>query len=942
MNATYHIRRATQQGLRPAAEDNLPRSARVSDPAETADRRSPEVLETFGRAGGLVGRPSHSAQSPSHSARGRTFPAGLSLLLLGATLLGMPTDVHALCGLDGAVREQLRSVDDPEAVRALTQKIRLHATCSACHFAKWGGPRNEYGSAINTLLKLSDREDPVRQRDAGRRMMDIPANPLLADSPTFGELFQQGRFPARSIETPMPPFDDVSATSRSGLQARPDGSDGPGDPSYGITVEQARELVQKVEADLRFGILQLSRTEEITSEVAEALAEFRGEMLILGLKSLSPEVATALAKSQAANVWLHSVTSVSPEASEAISKLRGHLVLTGLAELDSVPLAEKLAARPGALSFPYLKRLTPVVAAALSKSERRLTLAGLTDVLPEVQEKLAETVGSLSLPSLKSLDSLPLAKKLAASVVLLPEVERLSAEQTELLLGVKGQGSIWGRVCLPLAAVTPEVANVLSRNPSPVNLTLVGKGPLSDSLLRTLLRSRLKLTLRDVEELTAEQNRIAAEALAGTSPTGPLDLPRLSLPSLRKLDSALLAEALGESSGFNFPGVKEISPEAAAALGALPEKEYIGPEMKKIMGPSGKLSFPSLEELSPEVARLLLKKRWISISLPALQEVSLETVRLLARQSARLTLGIPALPFEFAGAFEEAPTEMTLGGGSIVFPYVTDLSPEAARILVKSLNRGVESRGGNVRTSKSPRLIFGGKQERVVAGFPRLSPELAKELAQYEGSLEIQGLGELPAESAAALASFPGPYLVLSGPFSEKLSPAAAESLSKIPGVLRISLRQLDSVPLAARFARQIGWTLYTLETVSREAAPTLCKYKQPFKSRALTVLDSPELARRFVEGTTSGNAITLPALSVLSPEAAEILGEGSKSMYLGLTVLDSAAVARSLSKSRQGVNLPRLRATAPEVIAILKESTSIKTPSLDSLYVVSKSSGRS
>jgi hypothetical protein len=33
------------------------RSARVSDPAETADRRSPETAETIGRAGGSVGRP---------------------------------------------------------------------------------------------------------------------------------------------------------------------------------------------------------------------------------------------------------------------------------------------------------------------------------------------------------------------------------------------------------------------------------------------------------------------------------------------------------------------------------------------------------------------------------------------------------------------------------------------------------------------------------------------------------------------------------------------------------------------------------------------------------------------------------------------------------------------------------------------------------------------
>ena len=35
-------------------------------------------------------------------------------------------------------------------------------------------------------------------------------------------------------------------------------------------------------------------------------------------------------------------------------------------------------------------------------------------------------------------------------------------------------------------------------------------------------------------------------------------------------------------------------------MGSLPDKEYIGPEMKKIMGPSGDLNFPTLEELSPE------------------------------------------------------------------------------------------------------------------------------------------------------------------------------------------------------------------------------------------------------------------------------------------------------------------------------------------------------
>jgi hypothetical protein len=324
----------------------------------------------------------------------------------------------------------------------------------------------------------------------------------------------------------------------------------------------------------------------------------------------------------------------------------------------------------------------------------------------------------------------------------------------------------------------------------------------------------------------------------------------------------------------------------------------------------------------------------LSISLPALQDVSLETVRLMARQTFRLNLGVPALPPEFADAFAETPTDMNMGGGYILFPSLNDLSPEAARILVRSLNRGVQDLG-YTRLSKSPKLYIGGDFGFPSSGFPTLSAALAVELAKYEGILAIQGLGQLPAESAAAFESFPGPYLILSGPAAERLSPEAAESLAKVPGVLQIQLRHLDSVPLAERFARQINWTLYNLETVSREAAPALSQYKQFFHLRALTVLDSPELARRFVEDSSSGG-ITLPALTTLTPEAAEIVAAGSRSIYLGLTVLDSPEVARALTKSQNGVKLPRLRAAAPEVIAILKENKSIQTPSLESLYVLS------
>lgn len=833
-----------------------------------------------------------------------------SLLLLGVALLGIPTKVHAVCGLDGAVGEQLRDA------KQISRKTSLSfGSCSVCHLASSGGPRNEYGNAINTLLRLNEgaRNDPVRQRDAGQRVNEILANPLSDTSPTYGELFQQGRFPARSLVRRDPPLPEVPARV-----------------SENITVQQARELVQEVEAESRFGILQLSRTYEITPTVAEALAEFRGEMLILGLKSLSPEVATALAKSQAANVWLHSVTSVSPKAAEALVKLPGHLFLTSLAELDSVPLAEKLAAQPGALSFPYLTTISPEIAAALAKNDKSLTLAGLTDVPLNVQEKLAETVGGLSLPNLTSLDSLPLTKKLAASVVLLPELKKLAAEQAELLLGAKFQGSFFGGIYLPLAAVTPEVAEVLAANPNAVNLTLIGDGPLPDVVFRTLVRSRVKLTLRDLEQLTAGQISIVAEELADrTTRPGMVEFATLSLPNLKKLDSALLAETLAKANGFSFPGVTEISPEAAAALGAFPDAEA--------MRPSGALSFPNLQALSTERAGLLMKRRWQSISLPALEEVSLETIRLMAKQTSSLTLGIPTLPAEFADAFAELPMRQPMAGDNISFPHLTDLSPEAARILVKSLNRGFRE-GLIVKFSNSPRLSFGG-----VAGFATLSPALAAELAKYEGNLAIENLGELPAESAAALASYPGPRLSLSGPAVERLSPEAAAALAKSSAILHIPLRHLGSKPLAERFVQQSGSsTFYNLETVSREAAPALTQYNSFFDLRALTVLDSPEMARRFVEGTTTGNSITLPALSVLSPEAAEILAAGSKTLYLGLTVMDSAEVARALSKSRQKVQLPRLRAATPEVIAILKQANSIEMLPLDTVYVLRQATDQS
>lgn len=580
------------------------------------------------------------------SPRGAWLRSGLGLCL-GLVWLCQPTRVFAICGLQAAIFEQLRSVQDRDAALVWSQQIsqRRGGLCCLCHVSDYG-PRNRYGSAIDLLLTGNDREDSLRKREAGRRVSEIPANPTFPDSPTFGDLIQQGILPASDL-TP-----DLLASRN--LFAK---------PSLEITVQQAKELVQQVQGESRFGILQLSGTYEISPEVAEAIAQFRGEMLILGLKSLSLEVAQALAESQAATVWLHSITSVTPEAAEAIARVPGYLVLSGLVELDSVPLAEKLAGRPGALSFPYLKSLTPETATALGRNCDALNLGGMTDASREVQDRLAETAGPLTMPSLTSLDSLPLTRKLAAGFaqsVLLPAIKTLSVEQSREIASTK-RNLFFGGTLLPLTVMTEEVATVFANHPEAGRLELMGS-EISEASLRILAESQLSIGLLELDSLSIEQIEILAAA-PDSVPGGPFGTrAKFHLPNLKRLDSALLATTLLRCSP-EFGGVTTISPAAAAALASVPNRELKYPDGTVRVLPPYSLSFPSLEELPPETARLLMTRPWSAIALPALKDVSLETVRSLARQTSHLTLGLTTLPPEFASAFGEmASNEFDLGG----------------------------------------------------------------------------------------------------------------------------------------------------------------------------------------------------------------------------------------------------------------------------------------
>lgn len=823
---------------------------------------------------------------------------GLCMSLILACC-GMPPEARAICGLDAAFVEQVRTLEDPAARQAWAGWFarRGGAACNACHVAGFG-PRNPYGSALEMLLSGNDRDDPVRKREAGRRVNQIPANPSLPDSPTFGDLIRRGIPPAADFATEIPEGEAFPAT-----------------PAEMLNVFSARGLVIRTEAESRFEVLQLSQVHELDAESAAALAEFRGEFLILGLKTLTPDVARSLAASRAANVWLHSLTSVAPEAAEAIASLPGHLVMSGLVELDSLPLATKLAQRPGVLSLPCLKRVGPEVAAALGENKRGLSLAAVSELSPEAEAALAASIAPLSLPGLQSLHSLPLTEKLAtgcAASVLLPRLKTLSVEQARIIAGAEFR-VFWGGISLPLTAMTEEVATAFAAGSGKLRLTL-GAGAISDPSLQILVKALFPLELREVDAFNDEQVRILAAAG---------ERKRIIASGLQALDSALLAETLLRCGG-SFAGVTRISPEAAAALGSTPAAET---DKKPL--PTG-LVFPSLEALDDETARLLASRPWPRISLPSLRQVSSEAVRLLARRTSSLELGIGTMTPEVASAFGEMASDpVNLGGGLLIVSALTDLSPEAARTLVRALARGkeIQSPIGQGGLDRAPQLFIGGRLPAIFG--PPLTAAVATELAAYRGRLSIAGIREFSPQAATALAAYRGPALGLAGPVIDKPSPETAAALAGFPGRLEIDLRVLDSVPLAERF-RRTSDRLDDLEFISPEAVASAVQKDGFFTLRRLTVLDSPELAARLIQDS-SGQV--LPSLQRITPAAAEVLVTSPNKVALGLRVLDDPALATILTKARKGVMLPRLRAATPEVIAILKNAGAVEIPFVGDLY---------
>ena len=117
------------------------------------------------------------------------------------------------------------------------------------------------------------------------------------------------------------------------------------------------------------------------------------------------------------------------------------------------------------------------------------------------------------------------------------------------------------------------------------------------------MQTQLRIVLREVESLNSEQVQILAIASGFVSGGQFGGQAKVSMPKLKTLDSALLAQTLLQCSS-DCGGVVTISPEAATALAGVPNREAINPSgTARVLPPYG-LSFPCLQELNPATDKL--------------------------------------------------------------------------------------------------------------------------------------------------------------------------------------------------------------------------------------------------------------------------------------------------------------------------------------------------
>lgn len=236
-----------------------------------------------------------------------------------------------------------------------------------------------------------------------------------------------------------------------------------------------------------------------------------------------------------------------------------------------------------------------------------------------------------------------------------------------------------------------------------------------------------------------------------------------------------------------------------------------------------------------------------------------------------------------------------------------------------------------------------------------LTPRQARELAGLKTrSLVLDGVTDLDADTAAAIAAFPGVALHLNG--LRSLDPNTAAALATFPG-LRLQLdglKELDT-ETAAALARFVGASLHLdgLERLDADAATALaaCPCLRLHVGRiagrtALDMPDAPALVRLHATAlATTDGRVAFPKLAKLSPGAAAAVvaidsWDGNLPGITAFEAVDSVAVAAALATRKGRLSLPNLKKISPKTLSALIEKEDVQIPRIDMLELIPEPDG--
>ncbi len=466
--------------------------------------------------------------------------------------------------------------------------------------------------------------------------------------------------------------------------------------------------------------LDLPGVTSLDADRVRAFADFDGVVTLPDVTVLTPQSAAALAlfgeNTWGAAVELPSVGGIAPDAAAALARCTALVAL------------------------PHLRELSADTARALATHEGiGLVLGGLATLPPDVAAALAKTksMQGLLLPDLESLDSEPLARRLARQDnVFLPRVTAVTVPVAKALRDNEGGGLI-----LPsLQEFSPDLARQLV-GAGYYWLTLGGSDKLSPEAASILADHAGQLTLTSRLPFSAA----AAAKLA-------VHDGLLSLPHLPELPADVARALEAHEGSLELGGVTRLTVESAAAL---------APH-------AGGLFLPAVETLTPEVATMLAP-RIGTVVLSGVKSIDVATATALAKHCRdELALGgLTDLAPEVAAA-------LAAFEGRLALPAITTLTPETAR--------GLANHQGTL----------------ALESLTELPTEVAAELAKHEGDLDLHGIQSLSTPAARALATAPG-RLLLAGLMN--VTPEGATALRERKNGLLLDALQyvdrIDSLPVA-------------------------------------------------------------------------------------------------------------------------------------------------